>query len=287
MFSRVVAVGVTAAVLTAAVVTATSAARAADGGSGNCGASGYPWGYDISCQSGSATTGALGRAQSATASTGVVNTPCALYPVAGDPSAMLQVCPHGLLVNGGRYGVSLVNATTTVIRTGAAGPAVTPQELLAWAQNELALPLPAVRTARPRGTEALVGLPEWFWIAPAQWHPVTAAVSVGGVWAQVTAWPVSLDIRSGDGGGRTCHGLGAVYDTRMPAQAQHSTCAWTYDQPSAGLPGNQYQVSVTVTWTAAWHGTGGAGGALPALGRTTTFGLVVGEGQALIQGAGI
>ena len=163
--------------------------------------------------------------------------------------------------------------------------AVTPQALLAWAQNVLALPLPDVRTARPRGTEALVGLPEWFWIAPAQWHPVTAAVSVGGVWAQVTAWPVSLDIRSGDGGGRTCHGPGTVYDLRLPAQAQHSTCAWIYDQPSAGLPGNQYQVSVTVTWTAAWRGSGGGGGALPALGRTTSFGLAVGEGQALIQGS--
>jgi hypothetical protein len=40
---------------------------------------------------------------------------------------------------------------------------------------------------------------------------------------------------------------------------------------------------VTVTWTASWQGSGGAGGALPALARTTTFGLPVGEAQALIQ----
>ena len=139
-------------------------------------------------------------------------------------------------------------------------------------------------TARPRGTDALVGLPEWFWIAPAQWHPVTATVSAGGVWAQVTARPAGLEIRPGDGTGMTCPGPGTAYNPRLPAQAQHSTCAWTYDQPSDGLPGNRYQVSVTVTWTAAWQGSGGAGGALPPLGRTTTFALGVAEGQALIQG---
>ena len=42
---------------------------------------------------------------------------------------------------------------------------------------------------------------------------------------------------------------------------------------------------MTVTWTAAWRGTGGAGGALPPLGRTTTFALGVAEAQALIQGS--
>jgi hypothetical protein len=284
MFARAVAVVVTTAALTAAALATTSAAQAAGAGSGNCGASGYPWGYDISCQSGSATTGTPGRARSATANA-EVSTACALYPVAGNSSQMLQVCPHGLRLAGGRNGVNLLNATNTLIRAGVAGPAVTPQELLAWAQNELALPLPEVRTARPRGTEALVGLPEWFWITPAQWHPVTATVSVGGVWAQVTARPVSLEIRPGDGGGITCRGPGAIYDTRLSAGAQHSDCAWTYDQPSAGLPGNRYQVSVTVTWTAAWHGSGGAGGVLLAVGRTTTFGLAVVEGQALILGS--
>jgi hypothetical protein len=284
MLSRALAALVTA--VAAAALTAPAARADGGGGAGNCGAGSYPLGYDVSCQTGTIRTGAGGNTRPpGTRTTGGVSTPCALYPVAGNPGQMLQVCPHGLLLAGGRNGVSLLNATSTVLQAGTGAPAVTPQELLAWASNELALPLPDVRTARPRGTEALVGLPEWFWIAPAQWHPVTAAVSAGGVWARVTARPAVLDIRSGDGGGMTCRGPGTAYDTRLPARAQHSTCAWTYDQPSAGLPGNRYQVSVTVTWTAAWHGSGGAGGTLPALARTLTFELAVGEAQALIQGS--
>ena len=279
-----------AAVLTAAALAAAAlawappGASAAPGGGGSCGASGYQWGYDVSCQSGTATTGAPGRGRPA--GTGTVSTPCALYPVAGNPAQMLQVCPHGLIVAGGRNGVNLLNATTTVIAAGgAAAPPATPQQLLAWAQDDLALPLPDVLTARPRAAGALVGLPEWFWVAPAQWHPVTVAVAAGGAWAQVTARPSGLEVRPGDGGSRACPGPGAAYNPHQPAQAQHSACAWTYDQPSDGLPGNRYQVSVTVTWTASWQGSGGAGGALPPLARTTTFALPVGEAQALIQGS--
>ena len=289
MLARVLAAVLTAAAVVAAVSAwAPAGASAETGGGGSCGASGYQWGYDVSCQSGTVTTGAPGGRRPATAGTaGVVSTPCALYPIAGNPGHMLQVCPHGLLTTG-KYAVHLLNSTNTIVPVGgAAGAAapVTPQELLAWAQNELALPLPDVLTARPRGADALVGLPEWFWIAPAQWHPVTATVAVGGVWAQVTARPSGLQIRPGDGTGMTCNGPGTAYNPRLPAQAQHGTCAWTYDQPSDGLPGNRYQVSVTVTWTAAWQGSGDAGGALPPLGRTMTFALGVAEGQALIQGS--
>ena len=287
MLARLLAVTVTAAAVTAGVAAGTAPAARAAAIGGGCGASGYPLGYDVSCQSGTITAGAPGAGRPAGAGTaGAVSTPCALYPIAGNPGHLLRVCPHGLLTTG-KFAVHLLNSTNTIVPVGgAAGAAapVTPQELLAWAQNELALPLPDVLTARPRGADALVGLPEWFWIAPAQWHPVTATVAAGGVWAQVTARPAGLEIRPGDGTGTTCPGPGTAYNPGRPARAQHSTCAWTYDQPSDGLPGNRYQVSVTVTWTAAWQGSGGAGGALPPLGRTTTFALGVAEAQALIQG---
>ena len=83
MLARVLALTVTAAAITAAALAgAAPAARAAPGG-GNCGASGYPWGYDISCQTGTAAAGAPARRQPGT--TGVVSTPCALYPIAGNP----------------------------------------------------------------------------------------------------------------------------------------------------------------------------------------------------------
>ena len=150
---------------------------------------------------------------------------------------MLQVCPHGLKLNGGRNGVSILNATNTIVPVGAAAaPAVTPQQLLAWAQNELALPLPDVLTARPRGTDALVGLPEWFWIAPAQWHPVTATVSAGGVWAQVTARPAGLEIRPGDGTGMACPGPGTAYNPACPRRPSTAPAPGLTTSPRTGCP---------------------------------------------------
>ena len=283
MLTRVRAAVLTAGLAAAALAWAPPGASAGPGGGGSCGASGYQWGYGVACESGAAATGTPGRGRPATS--GAVSTPCALYPVAGNPAQMLRVCPHGLLTTG-KFAVHLLNATTTVVPAGGAAAApVTPQQLLAWAQDDLALPLPDVLTARPRAVGALVGLPEWFWVARAQWHPVTATVAAGGAWAQVTARPSGLEVRPGDGGSRACPGPGTAYNPHQPAQAQHSACAWTYGQPSDGLPGNRYQVSVTVTWTASWQGSGGAGGVLPPLARTTTFGLPVGEAQALIQGS--
>jgi hypothetical protein len=292
MPARAITVVLTAAAVLAAALIAAAAAPApaqAAGDGGGCGASGYQWGYGISCQSGSRSPGTPGQPAAAgqAGTSGVVNTPCALYPIAGNPTHMLQVCPHGLLLNGGRNGVSLINATNTVVPIGGAGggaPAITPQQLLAWAQNQLTLPLPGVRTAPPRGNDGLVGLPEWFWIDPAQWHPQTARVAVGGVWAQVTATPQNIQIQPGTGAagtGLTCHGPGTPYNPKVPASGQHSNCTYTYAQSSDGLPGNAYPASVTVTWTATWQGSGGAGGALPPLGRTTAFPLPVAEAQAI------
>ena len=236
MLSRVLATVLTAAAIVVAdLAWAPPDAIAAPAG-GGCGASGYQWGYDVSCQSGTATTGAPGGRRPAGAGTaGVVSTPCALYPIAGNPGRMLQVCPHGLLTTG-KFAVHMLNATTTIVPAGAAAPAVTPQELLAWAQNELALPLPDVLTARPRGADALVGLPEWFWIAPAQWHPVTATVAVGGVWAQVTARPAGLQIRSGDGTGLACPGPGTAYNPAGPRRPSTAPAPGLMTSPRTGCP---------------------------------------------------
>ena len=214
------------------------------------------------------------------------DTPCALYPVAGSTTQLLRVCPHGLLTTG-RNAVNLLNAANTIVPAGGAagGPPVTPQELLAWAQNELTLPLPGVSTAPPRGSDGLAGLPEWYWVQAAQWHPQAVRVQAGGVWAQVTATPTSIQIQPGPPGtGLSCPGPGTPYNPALPAAAQHSTCSYTYTQSSDGLPGDAYQVSVTVTWTATCEGAGGAGGVLPALGRTAAFALPVAEAQALNPG---
>jgi hypothetical protein len=170
----------------------------------------------------------------------------------------------------------------------ATNPGVTPQELLRQALAELSVPLPRPRTAPPRGRPGLVGLPEWVWLPASQWRPVTAEVSVGPVWAKVTAVPGKLTISPGGGEpDKSCTGPGTAYDPAKPASAQHTACSYLYKQSSDLQPGHAYQVSVSVTWTATWTGSGGAGGAVnPPLTETTTFPVRVAEGQALVTGGG-
>jgi hypothetical protein len=284
LFVTLVAVVTAAIVVSAAVAGAHALAPAVGAGSsGDCGATGYVWGYDIACQSGTVSPGTQARPASSPAA-GVADGPaCGLYPIAGNPGNMLQVCPDGVKLNGGRNGLTLINTVNTVVPVGggAAVPQVTPQQLLAWAQAQLKLPLPGIKTAPPHGSEGLVGLPEWFWVDPAQWHPVTTQVAVGTVWAQVTASPVQITIRPGAGDAVTCDGPGTAYDPKLPAQSQHSDCTWTYGQSSDGLPGNAYQASVTVTWDATWSGAGGAGGALAPDEETAAFAVPVAEAQSL------
>jgi hypothetical protein len=164
----------------------------------------------------------------------------------------------------------------------AAAPAVTPQQLLQIAIGELHVPLPQVQTAPPRGKEGLVGLPEWYWVA--NWRPVHVTVAVGPVWARATAVPQQLTFNPGGGlSDLTCHGPGTAYQPKLPLSAQHTDCSYTYDQPSAGQPGNAYQGSVTVSWNISWVGSGGAGGQVAAgVTSNAPFTLRVAAGEALV-----
>ena len=165
--------------------------------------------------------------------------------------------------------------------TGA--PQVTPQQLV-HAVGGLDVPYLRPATAPPRGTDGLVGLPEWFWVPASQWHARSLTVTAGPVWARVTAAPVRLTFQPGSGlSPLTCAGPGTAYDRHKPAARQHTNCSYTYLQPSAGLPGNAYRVSVTVTWRVTWTGSGGAGGVLdPGLAVTVGFPIGVAQGEALV-----
>ncbi|HTS99056.1 MAG TPA: hypothetical protein VMI33_20810 [Streptosporangiaceae bacterium] len=175
-------------------------------------------------------------------------------------------------------GVTLVNNAT-------GAPAVTPQQLSQIAIGDLVIPDLPVKTAPPRGRDGLVGLPEWFWIPGAAWGAVKSPViAAGPVWAQATAVPTEIIFRPGGGQpGVTCHGPGTAYQPAQPLSAQHTDCSYTYDQPSAGQPGNAYAASVTVLWNVSWVGSGGAGGTV-AIGRpvSTPITLRVAAGEALV-----
>jgi hypothetical protein len=170
-----------------------------------------------------------------------------------------------------------------LVSSASAAPAVTPQQLLVTALGELHLPSIAPDTAPPRGHDALVGLPEWFWVPAARWHARTVTVSVGPVWATVTAAPMSLTFAPGTGlSPVSCPGPGAAYDQRT-TNGQQTNCSYTYLAPSTGQPGNAYQASVTVDWRVSWTGSGGAGGVLDAaLAIPVAFTVPVAQGEALV-----
>jgi hypothetical protein len=262
-----------AAALVAAVLPPAAPASAASGNGCTAATIGNSW--QVSCQAGAqpATTASSGGQQTCRWSSDVnAYFPDATryLPAAGPGQIYLvQIC-------GAVYGNPvLVNN----------GPAVTPAGLAADAFAQLAPPLPAPATAPPRGSDGLVGLPEWFWLPRAQWVPVTRRLAVGPVWAQVTATPSRLVIHPGGLPARACPGPGTAYNPRLPAAGQQSDCTYTFTQSSDGLPGNVYQVTVTITWTATWQGSGGTGGTLPALTRSATFALPVAEVQALSPGS--
>lgn len=169
-----------------------------------------------------------------------------------------------------------------LVSTGG-GPPVTPQELLQIALGEITVPVLRPSTAPPLNRKALVGLPEFFWIPAGRWHPITYTVSVGPVWAKLTATPSKLTFEPGGTlTGTSCAGPGVSYNSRAAA---NDPCQYTYAQSSALQPGGAYQAAVTVTWVVTWTGSGGVGGTINAgLQMPYPFSLRVAEGQALVTG---
>jgi hypothetical protein len=158
------------------------------------------------------------------------------------------------------------------------------------AVNRLPLPVPEVQL-NPRG-QALVNLPEWFWVPRAAWSSLSQRTQAGPVWARVSARPTSLSWDPGDGSPAvTCAGPGTPYDPTVSASAQSTRCSYTYTHSSAGQPQSGpspndrfFTVTVTATWSVTWVGSGGASGQLPVISRSRSFPLSVAERQAVVTG---
>ena len=175
--------------------------------------------------------------------------------------------------------------------TATAGALVSSPGVVAQqAEGLLRLPSPAVHLNPER--EALVGLPEWFWLDSTQWRSLSQRTQAGPVWARVTAAPTSTTWDPGDGSPVvTCSGPGTPYDRSKPATSQSSDCTYTYTHSSAGQPQTGpaandrfFTVTVTTTWSVSWVGSGGAAGTLPVISRSRTFPLRVAERQAVVTG---
>ena len=269
-----------AAALSAVLITIPAAHAGAVSGNGCTGYSaGHAW-Y-VQCQSGgSSGDGSGGSGHQACYWTSNIDHYFPGFTNSNPPpkgyTYVAEICP-GTWPNANKQPLII-----TLVRDGGA---LTPAVLAQRAYAELAPPQPDPATAPPRGDDGLVGLPEWFWVPAAQWQPLTRRIAAGPVWAEVTATPSRLTFSPGAGlRDVSCAGPGTAYDPAEPASAQQSNCAHTYTWPSNGLPGNAYTASVTITWTASWRGSGGAGGTFPPLTRTISFALPVANSNALVTG---
>jgi len=239
----------------------------------------------VPCSSGSGTAGSAdtnssGAGGSTTTSTCIT----VVYSPAQVQQLGLGPAPAGQAWAELACGGTLPGVVFILVSTATGTPQVTPQQLMLQAYGELRVPSLTPATAPPVGRDGLVGLPEWFWVPVTSWHPRSVTVSVGPVWATVTATPVGLTFKPGAGiSAVACQGPGLPYDPSEPSASQRTDCSYTYVQPSAGLPGNVYHASVSITWRVDWIGSGGAGGVLsPALSIPVALTIPVAQGEALV-----
>ncbi|WP_329462065.1 hypothetical protein [Streptomyces sp. NBC_01431] len=162
---------------------------------------------------------------------------------------------------------------------GDAGPA--PAVVAQQAVQELVLPDPVIRMNPDQGHAQLVRVPTWMWLDRGMWQPVSKTVSVPGVSVTATAIPRTAAWVMGDGATVVCAGAGTPYVATYAADSASPDCGHTYLRSSAGLPGEAYTVSVSVTWDVEWHG-GGRRGVVPGLVTRAQVPLRVAEAQALV-----
>ncbi|MGV1006378.1 MAG: hypothetical protein ACOYEV_16790, partial [Candidatus Nanopelagicales bacterium] len=133
----------------------------------------------------------------------------------------------------------------------------------------------------PLRGSALVGTDTWLWVAntPTAWTQKTATASVPGISVTVTATPINTVWDMGDGNSATCNGPGTPWQVGGPASDPSPDCGYRYLTTSGDTPDGKFTIRATVTWEAAWTGTGGLGGTLEDFTQTSTRTLQVGELQ--------
>ncbi len=167
---------------------------------------------------------------------------------------------------------------------------VSPYTLALSAANRLQLPAP--RSAHNPTGQTLTGLATWFWLPASQWTVLSQRTQAGPVFAVATARPISTTWVSGDGSPPlVCPGPGTPYDPSRPEASQSTRCSHIYtrtsaDQPQTGPDPNDrfFTVTVTTSWSVTWTGSGGTGGALPAIQRSASFPLAVAKRQTVATG---
>jgi hypothetical protein len=151
-----------------------------------------------------------------------------------------------------------------------------PAQAAANAERLLPLRRPAIRLSPPLGSRQLVGLPTWLWI-DGPWVPLQASATLDGVTSTVTATPTRVTWSVTDGPRLTCDGPGTAYDTRRPADVQHSDCTLLFEDAGPR------QLTATVTYVTRWTASTGDAGGLGPVTRAATVAVQVEQAQALIR----
>ena len=165
------------------------------------------------------------------------------------------------------------------VRIAPEDPRVLAQE--AFEQLRPAVPVvdfrPRFHAGRPEST--LVGLRTFLWVDRGGLGSTSKRVTAGASWAEVTVSVQSVSFDPGDGSAPvTCPNGGTPYDPALAYDQQVADCWHVYTHLSSTSP---FQLRATVTWAATWTGSGGTGGALPALTLTGNAAVPVQEVQTV------
>ena len=163
------------------------------------------------------------------------------------------------------------------------GGLVDPYQLALDALASASIGPPGIRTSPSADGRLYVQVPTWLWIDKAWWQPYQATADSGRVWSRVTATPVSTSWSLGDGSRVTCRGSGTPW---RPGSTDDTSCTHTYRRTSEGQRGGTFDIEATVTLEVSWTSNIADGGTLPAIARTSTLDVEVGEIQAIGTGGG-
>lgn len=161
------------------------------------------------------------------------------------------------------------------------GGPVDPRALASNALASAPITTPAINTS-PTNDRLYTQVRTWLWVDSSWWRTYSATANAGRVSSTVTATPTRAEWRMGDGGGTTCNGPGVEWRRGMRDDATY--CSYTYRHSSAQQKGGKYTLSVTVWFEVTWTSNTGDSGALPAISRTASRQVEVGEVQALETG---
>lgn len=159
------------------------------------------------------------------------------------------------------------------------GGLVDPYQLALDALDSVGIAPPAIRTSPSENGRLFVQVPTWLWLERSWWQTYEATANAGRVWSTVRAIPVATTWNLGDGRSVSCRGPGTPWRPGLPEDS--SDCTHTYRTSSAARPGGTFGLQATVTFEVSWTSNATGGGTLPAISRTSTLQVEVGEIQAI------